>query len=170
MRNPLLAITSAVAFIGLVVASNVLTDRYGLVWGVVAAGTFTAGLVLAARDAVREVAGLWAALGCVAVGALASWWLTVPALALASGVAFAVSELADTIVYEPLRRRGKARALAVSNVVGAVVDSLLFLWLAGFPLWPALPWQVGVKWAMAVALPLLALGVAHALLRNPIRT
>ncbi len=166
MRNPPLAITSAVVFVGLVVASNVLTERYGLVWGAVAAGTFTAGLVLAARDAVRETGGLWAALGCVAAGALVSLWLTVPALALASGVAFAVSELADTVVYEPLRRRGKARALAASNVVGAVADSLLFLWLAGFPLWPALPWQIGVKWAMAVALPLLALGVARAVLRH----
>lgn len=169
MGRPRLAAASAAAFVGLVVASNVLTARYGLIGGVVAAGTFTAGLVLAARDAVRETAGGWWSLTCIAVGVAVSALMAGPVLALASGVAFAVSELADTAVYEPLRNHGKTRALAWSNLVGSVVDSLLFLALAGFPLWPALAGQVGVKWAAAVALPLLAVGVARAVLRNRLR-
>jgi uncharacterized PurR-regulated membrane protein YhhQ (DUF165 family) len=169
MKRAALAVASAITFIGLVVASNWLTARYGLIGGFVTAGTFTAGLVLAARDAVRETAGVWASLGCVAAGAAASVALSSPALALASGAAFAVSELADTLVYEPLRASGKARALAWSNLVGSVVDSLLFLAIAGFPIWPAVAGQVAVKWAVCVALPLLAIGGARAVLRHRLR-
>lgn len=156
----------AATFVFLVVASNVLTAEYGLVFGFVAAGTFTAGLVLAVRDAVRETAGIWWSLACIAAGCAVSAVMATPALALASGAAFALSELADTAVYEPLRKRGKVRALAWSNLVGSVVDSVLFLWLAGFPLWPAVAGQVGVKWAVAVALPLAAVGVVRAVLRR----
>jgi hypothetical protein len=106
MRNPrILATLAAVAFIGLVVASNWLTAEYGLIGGFVTAGTFTAGLVLAARDAVRETAGIWASLACIAAGVAISAVMAGPALALASGAAFALSELVDTAVYEPLRRK-----------------------------------------------------------------
>jgi uncharacterized PurR-regulated membrane protein YhhQ (DUF165 family) len=167
-RAPLAAV-SAVAFIGLVVASNWLTAEYGLIGGFVTAGTFTAGLVLAARDAVRETAGVWASLGCVAAGAALSVVMSSPALALASGIAFALSEIADTTVYEPLRSRGRMRALAWSNLVGSVVDSLLFLTIAGFPVWPAVLGQVAVKWAMCVGLPLLAYGGVRAVLRYRVR-
>jgi uncharacterized PurR-regulated membrane protein YhhQ (DUF165 family) len=51
-------------------------------------------------------------------------------LALASGTAFLASELADMLVYVPLRRRHWLGAVALSNTVGLVVDSALFLWLA----------------------------------------
>jgi uncharacterized PurR-regulated membrane protein YhhQ (DUF165 family) len=163
------AIASAAAFVGLVVASNWLTAEYGLLAGFVTAGTFTAGLVLAARDAVRETAGIWASVACIAAGVAISAVMAGPVLALASGAAFALSELADAAVYEPLRRRGKVRALAWSNAVGSVVDSIAFLLIAGFPLWPAVVGQVGVKWAMAVGLPLIAVGVARAVLRDRLR-
>jgi uncharacterized PurR-regulated membrane protein YhhQ (DUF165 family) len=155
-------ILAAAAFVSLVVASNWLTAEYGLIGGFVTAGTFTAGLVLAARDAVRETAGIWASLACIAAGVAISAVMAGPVLALASGAAFALSEVADAAVYEPLRRRGKVRALAWSNAVGSVVDSFAFLMIAGFPLWPAVAGQVGVKWVMAVGLPLIAVGVARA--------
>lgn len=170
MRNQrAFAALAAATFIGLVAASNWLTAKYGLIGGFVTAGTFTAGLVLAARDAVRETAGVWASLACIAAGVAVSAFMASPALALASGAAFAVSELADTAVYEPLRRRSRTRALAWSNLIGSVVDSIVFLTLAGFPLWPAILSQVAVKWAVCVALPLLAIGGARAVLRNRVR-
>jgi uncharacterized PurR-regulated membrane protein YhhQ (DUF165 family) len=169
VRNRGWAVLAALTFVGLVVASNWLTARYGLVWGFVTAGTFTAGLTLAARDVVREAGGLWLALACVAAGAGLSVAMSTPQLAIASGVAFGVSEFADTLVYEPLRYRGKMRALAASNIVGAVVDSVLFLALAGFPVWPAVIGQVTVKWVVAVALPLAAVGGARAVLRYRFR-
>jgi uncharacterized PurR-regulated membrane protein YhhQ (DUF165 family) len=171
VRNPrLVATVAAGVFVGLVVASNWLTARFGLVGGLVTAGTFTAGLTLAARDAVREYAGIWLALGCVAAGAALSGVMAGPALAIASGAAFAFSELVDTAVYEPLRRRSRTRALAWSNLIGSVVDSVLFLTLAGLPLWPPVLAQVAVKWAMCVALPLLVVGVSHAVFRDRVRS
>ena len=53
-----------------------------------------------------------------------------PTFAIASGVAFALSELLDLMVYTPLRTRGWVVAVAASNAVGLVVDSMVFLWLA----------------------------------------
>lgn len=167
--NRTLAAAAAVTFIALVVASNWLTAQYGLVAGLVTAGTFTAGIALACRDAVRETAGLFAALGCVVVGAGLSYWLAGPALALASGAAFLLAELFDTAVYEPLRRRGRARAVAASQVVGAVVDSVVFLALAGFPLWPAAGTQTVVKWLVVLVPLALIKGVQYAVLRNRLR-
>jgi queuosine precursor transporter len=169
MRKALF-VGAALTFVALVVLSNWLTAEYGMVAGFVTAGTFTAGLTLAARDIVRESGGIWASLACVVAGAAASVVMASPALALASGVAFTLSELVDTAVSEPLRRRGKVRALAWSNVVGSVVDSIAFLSLAGFAIWPAVVGQVAVKWFMCVALPLLAVGVARAVLRDRLRT
>lgn len=47
-----------------------------------------------------------------------------------SGSAFLLSELADMAVYQPLYRKRFLTAMAASSVVGAMVDSALFLWLA----------------------------------------
>jgi uncharacterized PurR-regulated membrane protein YhhQ (DUF165 family) len=51
-------------------------------------------------------------------------------LAVASAVAFLLSELADYAVYARLRARGLALAVMASGVVGAVLDSVLFSALA----------------------------------------
>jgi uncharacterized PurR-regulated membrane protein YhhQ (DUF165 family) len=170
MRNrKIWAGVSAALFVTLVVASNWLTARYGLVAGFVTAGTFTAGLVLAVRDAVRETGGLLAAYGCVAAGAALSAWLATPALALASAAAFAVAETLDSLVYEPLRRRGRVRALAASNLVGSIADTVVFLLLAGFPLWPAAAGQVAVKVTLSVLVAAPLVMVSGALLRHRVR-
>lgn len=160
---------SVLTFIALVVVSNWLTARYGLVYGIATAGTVTAGLVLLVRDWVHEAGGLRWVFGSIAAGAGLSAAMAGPALGLASGVAFAVSELADLAIYTPLRRSGRLRAAAVSNAIGSVVDSVLFLWLAGFPLWPAAGGQVAVKWTVSVAIPLLAWVVGRAVLRHTVR-
>src|SRR3712207_7873588 len=44
--------------------------------------------------------------------------------------AFLVSEAADLAVYTPLQRRGLVLAVALSSVVGLVLDSVVFLLLA----------------------------------------
>ena len=168
-RRVLLPAASCAAFVGLVTASNILTAHYGLVGGFVAAGTFTAGLVLAARDAVRETGGIWLAYACIAAGAALSAVMAGPALAVASGAAFALSETVDALIYERLRQHSRTRALAWSNLAGSVVDSWLFLTLAGFPIWPAIAGQIAVKWAVAAALPVAALVVARAVLRDRVR-
>lgn len=131
MRPALIA-----AFVAVVIAANVLTSAFGLVTilGLTAtAGTWIAGFGFVARDALQECAGrLWVA-AAVASGALLSAIFS-PSLAVASGVAFALAEVADWLVYTPLRHAGRTRAAIASNLVGSIVDSLLFLMLAGFPL------------------------------------
>jgi len=64
------------------------------------------------------------------VGAILSVAVAPPALALASGAAFLLSELADFAVYTPLQRRRLMLAVLLSGIAGAVVDSILFLYLA----------------------------------------
>jgi queuosine precursor transporter len=80
-----------------------------------------------------------------------------PALALASGTAFLLSEMGDFAVYTPLRERGRfLEAVALSNTVGLVLDSVVFLQLA-FGSLEFLPGQlVGKAIMTVVALPLLA--------------
>jgi uncharacterized PurR-regulated membrane protein YhhQ (DUF165 family) len=53
-----------------------------------------------------------------------------PAVAFASTVAFGVSEMADFAVYDRLRQYSKSAGIFFSGLVGGVVDSMLFLWLA----------------------------------------
>ncbi|MEU4229443.1 VUT family protein [Nonomuraea sp. NPDC026600] len=143
------------AYVAALVSANLLTDRFGMVavgFGFMAtAGTYMAGLTLLLRDVLQDAVDRRAAVCAVLVGAglsalLASW-----SLALASMVAFAVSELADMGVYTLLRRRGWTRAVIVSGLVGVAIDSVLFLYLAGFPVGPSLPGQlIGKAWLTVV--------------------
>ena len=94
--------------------------------------------------------------------------MTRVAVALASATAFVLSELADLIVYQPLRRRGWLRAVIASNAVGAPVDTVLFLALAGFPIWAAVPGQLLAK-ATATAIPVAVVLATRALLRHRVR-
>lgn len=75
-----------------------------------------------------------------------------PALAVASTVAFSLSETLDLAVYTPLRARNRYVAMAASNVVGLAVDSAVFLTLAfGDLTW--LPGQLlGKTWATAAGI------------------
>ena len=119
-------------------------------------GVYAAGVVFVARDVVQRAAGRWAALGAILLGTLLSV-LVSPQLALASGSAFLVSELADFAVYTPLERRRFVLAVLLSGTVGSVVDSVIFLGVAGIPLAVALPGLVvGKLWIQVLALPLAA--------------
>jgi uncharacterized PurR-regulated membrane protein YhhQ (DUF165 family) len=143
-----------VLFILSVVAANWLIATFHLVpvgFGLVApAGVYAAGLAFSVRDLTHERYGAGMTMGCIVVGAVLSAVLS-PRFALASGLAFLVSELADLAVYTPLRRRYGLGALVASNVVGFVVDSALFLLLA-FGSLAYLPGQlVGKAWMTALA-------------------
>jgi uncharacterized PurR-regulated membrane protein YhhQ (DUF165 family) len=156
------------------VAANWLTARYGFVpvgFDLAAtAGTYAAGLAFVARDAVQDSAGRGVALVVLAAGAAVSWFVATPALAVASAVAFGLSELVDMAIYTPLRRRGYVRAAVASNVAGSVADTLLFLWLAGFGLAAAVVagQLVGKVWVTVAVVG--AVVIARALLRDRQRT
>jgi uncharacterized PurR-regulated membrane protein YhhQ (DUF165 family) len=138
-----------VAYAGSIVAANVATDRIGLVSVaglVVTAGTFLAGLTLILRDAVDAVAGRRVMLAAIATGVALSAATTTPSLAVASAVAFGVSELADAATWTQLCPRSMPWAVLVSSAVSAPIDSVLFLAVAGFPVTaPAIAGQVSVK-------------------------
>lgn len=133
------------------------THLVPLAFGIAApSGTFAAGLTLTVRDLAQRRMGRVPALLMILPGVALSALLS-PQLAIASGAAFALSELADFLVYTPLQSRGLTRAVAASSMAGAVVDSVVFLSLAGIPLGVALAGQVLAKWAIQlVALPAVA--------------
>jgi hypothetical protein len=147
------------AFVGTIFAANCAIAMWGLVpvgFGLVApAGVYFAGLALTLRDLAQDRVGRRAIIVAIVAGASLSA-LIAPRFALASGAAFLASELADFAVYTPLRRRGLVRAVVASNLVGLVVDSVLFLVLA-FGSLAYLPGQVlGKLWATLAAVVILA--------------
>jgi queuosine precursor transporter len=122
-----------VAYIATIFAANWAISVYGLVpvgFGLLApSGVYFAGLAFTLRDLTQENLGrVWTVLA-IAVGAVLSAAISAQ-FALASGTAFLVSEMADFLVYTPLRERRWLPAVAASNTVGLIVDSALFLSLA----------------------------------------
>lgn len=100
-------------------------------FGLVApSGVLMIGAALVLRDLVQRSLGWKWGLGAIAMGAVLSWFVAAPGLVVASAAAFAFSELADFAVYTPLAKKRLWLAVAASGAVGALVDSVLFLWLA----------------------------------------
>jgi len=151
-------------YIATIFAANWAITAFGVVpvgLGLQApAGVYFAGLAFTCRDLVQDALGRRAVLLAIGLGAVCSAVLS-PSLAFASGAAFAVSELADFTVYTPLRARHRVGAVALSNLVGLVVDSALFLWLAFGSLEFLAGQLVGKLWMTGVAVALL--GGAYAL-------
>jgi hypothetical protein len=100
-----------------------------------------AGLTFPARDVVQRTLGRTAGVLAIVAGAALSWVIS-PTLAVASGATFLVSETCDFAVFTPLQRRWFTPAVLVSSVIAAVVDSLLFLYLAHIPYSVALAGQI----------------------------
>lgn len=119
-------------------------------------GVYFAGLAFTLRDAVQETLGRGWVLAAIIVGALVSALLSTQ-FALASAVAFLLSELADFAVYTPLRERTWLGAVAASNTVGALVDSALFLWLAFGSLAFLAGQMVGKLWMTLLVVVLVSL-------------
>lgn len=160
-----IGLTAAAAFVATVWAANYALARWGTVpvgFGLEApAGVYFAGLAFTLRDIVHRGLGRTVVLACIAAGAVLSLLIeanaTIPGghvqIAVASCVAFALSELADLSVYEPLRERGWVPAVLASNAVGIVVDSALFLWLAFGSLALIDGQLVGKAWMTLAAIP-----------------
>lgn len=154
-----IGVAAALGYVGCIFLANWLITNVGVVpvgFGLMApAGVFAVGATFTFRDVTQAHLGRYFVVGAIVVGAALSAVLS-PALAVASGAAFLVSELADFSVYTPLRNRNWLAAVAVSNTVGVVLDSLIFLWLAFHSL-EFLPGQiVGKSWVTALSILLLA--------------
>lgn len=93
-------------------------------------GVLMIGLALVLRDWLHELAGWRASAGAVVLGAALSLLVSPPAIAVASATALLFAEMADLAVYARLRERSKPLAVVASQVVGAAIDSALFVWIA----------------------------------------
>lgn len=156
-----LGLLAASLFVGTVFVANWAIARFGAVpvgFGLLApAGVYFAGLAFTLRDLTHEVLGRSAVLVAILLGAVFSV-LIAPQFALASGVAFLLSELADYAVYAPLRERTWLGAVALSNSVGLVLDSVIFLTLAFGSLEFLAGQIVGKAWMTGLAVIALWIG------------
>ena len=116
--GPTAAIYNAFVFIGLDLTSR---DRLHDLWHGHLLRNMAA--LIATGSALSYVAGLWIGTGP-----------EVGRIALASCIAFGAAASADAIAYHLLRRRPWYERVNQSNLVGAAVDSLVFvaLWPFGF--------------------------------------
>ncbi|WP_372992112.1 VUT family protein [Sulfitobacter sp.] len=93
-------------------------------------GVLFVGLAFVLRDLVQRQLGLKWAVIAIAVGALLSGLVSSKDLVFASVLAFAISETFDLLVYTPLQKRNFLIAVLMSGIVGAAVDSVVFVWIA----------------------------------------
>jgi len=157
-----------VAYIATIFAANWAITTFGLVpvgFGLLApAGVYFAGLAFTFRDLTQDQLGRRWTYAAIVLGATLSGVLSGP-LALASGAAFLLSETADLLVYTPLHERRWLLAVGASNMVGLIVDSALFLWLA-FGSLEFLAGQIVGKTTMTVLAVLVLWGWRALLARN----
>lgn len=142
----------AVGYVGTIVVSNWASTHWptlhvGLL--MVPAGTLWAGTTFTLRDLLHDLLGTRIVAVAIVVGAGLSWLLASAHIAVASVVAFTVSELIDSAIYARLRTRSWLRAVVGSNVAGLVVDSVLFVPLA-FGSFAAVPGQILGKTAATI--------------------
>ena len=132
-------------------------------WGLVApSGVLIIGLALGLRDIVQDAFGGRVVAVAMAVGTVVSGLVAVPAVAIASATGYALGEMADYAVYAPLRRRQQRIAgIVASGVVGAIVDSAVFLWIA-FGSMEYVAGQVIGKIEMTIAVAVVAWGWTRA--------
>lgn len=149
------------AYIATIPLANWIVDRYGIVpvgFGLMApAAVYVVGIAFTLRDLLHDAYGRIVVVLAILAGAAFSAVIA-PRFALASATAFLVSELADLAVYSPLRDRNWIGAVVASNVVGLVLDSVLFLWLA-FGSFAFLPGQIVGKAWMTLAAVLVILTI-----------
>jgi uncharacterized PurR-regulated membrane protein YhhQ (DUF165 family) len=119
-------------------------------------GVLMVGAALVLRDLVQRRLGVEFGIAAIVAGAALSAGLAPHSLVIASTAAFLLSELVDFAVYTPLARRRLVLAVVASGLVGLVVDSLIFLWLA-FGSLDFLGGQiVGKAWMVLLSIPLVA--------------
>jgi queuosine precursor transporter len=116
-------------------------------------GVTLIGVALVLRDLVQRRLGVGVVSGAILFGAALSAVFAPPSLVIASTLAFLLSEIADLMIYTPLARRRLVAAVVASSVVGLVVDSVVFLWLAFGSLDFLAGQVVGKAWMVLLSIP-----------------
>ena len=147
-------------YVATIVAANWAITVFGVVpvgFGLMApAGVYFVGLAFTFRDLTQDRLGKRWTLAAIGIGAALSAALS-PGLAVASATAFLLSETADFAVYTPLREKGWLSAVLASNVVGLIVDSAVFLWLAFGSLQFLAGQAIGKAWMTVLAIAVIYL-------------
>jgi len=99
-------------------------------FGTLYLATLVVGAVFVLRDYAQREVGHRVLLATLAAGIL-TWYMTSPALALASLTAFFISEMADWAVYSFTGRPLQSRIL-ISSLISVPLDSVAFLYLSGY--------------------------------------
>lgn len=124
-------------------------------------GVLAIGAALVLRDLVQERYGKKVALIAIFAGAILSYLLSDPFIALASLIAYLLAETSDLLVYSKIRSKSLELAIFASGVVGSIIDSAVFLWIA-FGSMQFIEGQiVGKIWMSLVAIAILK-GIKHA--------
>ncbi|TJZ92329.1 VUT family protein [Paracoccus gahaiensis] len=149
------------AMAAIVLASNILVQFTVATW--LTWGAFTYPLAFLVTDVMNRVYGAPAARRVVLAGFVTGvLWSLVAAgieattlrIALASGTAFLVAQMADVAIFDALREGRWWRAPLVSTLVGSVLDTALFFGIAFAAFLPA---DANTGWANE-AVPLLGQG------------
>lgn len=127
--------------LALVLLANWLASAYvvhvPLTPYVAPAGVFCIGGVLVLRDWMQQLGGLVRTMPLVYAAGLLSWlvgdlagWTSLEKVAVASVVAFTLSETLEAVVFTPLRQRNLSLGVFLSATAGNALDSYVFLTLA----------------------------------------
>ena len=120
-------------------------------------GVLMIGIALVLRDLVQRRLGFRFAVAAILVGAALSGLVAPVSLVIASASAFLLSEFADLVVYTPLARKRMVTAVVLSSMVGLVIDSIVFLWLAFGSLEFLAGQVVGKAWMVLLSIPFVVL-------------
>ena len=118
-------------------------------------GVLMVGAALVLRDLVQRRLGFLAAVAAILIGTAISGLVAPLALVTASAVAYLLSEFSDLAVYTPLQERRFMTAVIASSVVGLIVDSIVFLWLAFGSLEFLAGQVIGKGWMVLLSIPLI---------------
>lgn len=119
------------------------------------------GLILVVRDFAQREVGHYILLPLL-IGLAISYVMAPPEIALASGIAFAISELVDYFVYTTSRRPLSERVL-ISSTLSAPLDSTLFLLIADLAIPGVFSWSTLLT---SIASKLLGAYVVYRLLKR----
>jgi uncharacterized PurR-regulated membrane protein YhhQ (DUF165 family) len=117
-------------------------------------GSFSIGAIFVLRDYIQRRIGIGVSACAVVMGAALGGFLVSPALLIASTGALLVSGMIDLLIYTPFARKRFVTAVVLSSLISALLDSVIFLWLAFHSL-DLLPGQFAAKaWVIVLAIPL----------------
>jgi uncharacterized PurR-regulated membrane protein YhhQ (DUF165 family) len=131
----------ATLYVGVVVLANWLASKYivhvPFTPYLAPAGVFAIGGILVLRDWLQQIHGLWKTMPLVYIAGLISWlvgdlagWTPLQRIAIASIVAFTVSETVEALIFTPIRKVSLTIGVGLSAVVGVALDSWIFLTIA----------------------------------------